>query len=298
MSFVHLHVHTEFSLLDGACRIQDLPGVVKGMGQTACAITDHGVMYGADRLLPRLQGGGGQAHHRLRGVCHAPGPDPVRQGPRVRCREPPSGAAVRERGGLPEPLLPGVHGAGPRASTSSPASTWSCCAQHSRGTDRPVGVSCRGDPPAAAQRGVRERQGVCPGDCRRSSARTTSIWSSRTTASAEQADRKPGHPAHPPGDGPAHGVHQRRALPAEGGRRGPRRAAVHPDRQDRGRREPDALRAAELLPPQRRRRWRRCFARHPEGAMENTAKIAEMCNLEFTFGKYHLPEFQLPEGYD
>ena len=47
MSFVHLHVHTEFSLLDGACRIQDLPGIVQSMGQTACAITDHGVMYGA-----------------------------------------------------------------------------------------------------------------------------------------------------------------------------------------------------------------------------------------------------------
>ena len=46
MSFVHLHVHTEYSLLDGACRIKDLPGVVKSMGQTACAITDHGVMYG------------------------------------------------------------------------------------------------------------------------------------------------------------------------------------------------------------------------------------------------------------
>ena len=46
MSFVHLHVHTEYSLLDGACRIQDLPKIVKEMGQTACAITDHGVMYG------------------------------------------------------------------------------------------------------------------------------------------------------------------------------------------------------------------------------------------------------------
>ena len=46
MSFAHLHVHTEFSLLDGACRIKDLPKVVKEMGQTACAITDHGVMYG------------------------------------------------------------------------------------------------------------------------------------------------------------------------------------------------------------------------------------------------------------
>ena len=47
MGFVHLHVHTEYSLLDGACRIRDLPKQIKEMGQTACAITDHGVMYGA-----------------------------------------------------------------------------------------------------------------------------------------------------------------------------------------------------------------------------------------------------------
>ena len=47
MAFVHLHVHTEYSLLDGACRIQDLVRQVKALGQTAVAITDHGVMYGA-----------------------------------------------------------------------------------------------------------------------------------------------------------------------------------------------------------------------------------------------------------
>ena len=35
-----------------------------------------------------------------------------------------------------------------------------------------------------------------------------------------------------------------------------------------------------------------------EGAIENTAKVADMCHLEFEFGKYHLPEFRLPEGYD
>ena len=46
MSFVHLHVHTEYSLLDGACRIRDLPKLVKELGQTAFAITDHGAMYG------------------------------------------------------------------------------------------------------------------------------------------------------------------------------------------------------------------------------------------------------------
>lgn len=47
MGFVHLHLHTEYSLLDGACRIRELPAYVKSIGQTAAAITDHGVMYGA-----------------------------------------------------------------------------------------------------------------------------------------------------------------------------------------------------------------------------------------------------------
>ena len=46
MSFAHLHVHTEYSLLDGACRISRLVTRAKELGQSALAITDHGVMYG------------------------------------------------------------------------------------------------------------------------------------------------------------------------------------------------------------------------------------------------------------
>ena len=46
MSFVHLHVHTEYSLLDGACRIDRMMDRVKELGQDTIAITDHGVMYG------------------------------------------------------------------------------------------------------------------------------------------------------------------------------------------------------------------------------------------------------------
>lgn len=47
MSFTHLHVHTEYSLLDGACRIEKVLDRALELGQNSVAITDHGVMYGA-----------------------------------------------------------------------------------------------------------------------------------------------------------------------------------------------------------------------------------------------------------
>ena len=46
MAFVHLHVHTEYSLLDGACRIERLLDKAQALGHEAVAITDHGNMYG------------------------------------------------------------------------------------------------------------------------------------------------------------------------------------------------------------------------------------------------------------
>ena len=47
VDFVHLHVHSEYSLLDGMSRIKDLPVRAKELGMKAIALTDHGVMYGA-----------------------------------------------------------------------------------------------------------------------------------------------------------------------------------------------------------------------------------------------------------
>ncbi|HML47472.1 MAG TPA: PHP domain-containing protein, partial [Clostridia bacterium] len=44
--FAHLHVHSEFSLLDGACRVGKLLDAVQAAGMSACAVTDHGAMYG------------------------------------------------------------------------------------------------------------------------------------------------------------------------------------------------------------------------------------------------------------
>ena len=46
MAFVHLHTHTEYSLLDGSNKITEYVARVKELGMNAAAITDHGVMYG------------------------------------------------------------------------------------------------------------------------------------------------------------------------------------------------------------------------------------------------------------
>ena len=46
-NFTHLHLHTEYSLLDGACRIGEVVACAKNLGQKSLAVTDHGVLYGA-----------------------------------------------------------------------------------------------------------------------------------------------------------------------------------------------------------------------------------------------------------
>lgn len=51
--FVHLHTHTEYSLLDGANRIKDLILRTKELGMDSIAITDHGVMYGVVDFIKR-----------------------------------------------------------------------------------------------------------------------------------------------------------------------------------------------------------------------------------------------------
>ncbi len=58
MAFTHLHVHTEYSLLDGACRIDKLVAKAKELGMEALAITDHGVMYGAVQFFDHAKKAG------------------------------------------------------------------------------------------------------------------------------------------------------------------------------------------------------------------------------------------------
>ena len=58
MGFTHLHLHTEYSLLDGATRIREIAEKAISDGQSAVAITDHGVMYGAVEFYEALKSRG------------------------------------------------------------------------------------------------------------------------------------------------------------------------------------------------------------------------------------------------
>ena len=102
MAFTHLHVHTEYSLLDGSSKIKELAARAKELGFDSMAITDHGAMYGVIEFLPRGPGGGHQTHYRLRGL-RIPR-FPVRQG-NGSWRGPllPSGAVSGKQSGLSEP---------------------------------------------------------------------------------------------------------------------------------------------------------------------------------------------------
>src|ERR1700712_3908058 len=56
--FVHLHVHSHYSMLDGACRIPDLVKRTKELGMSSLAISDHGVMHGAIEFYNACKAGG------------------------------------------------------------------------------------------------------------------------------------------------------------------------------------------------------------------------------------------------
>ena len=292
--FVHLHVHTEFSLLDGACRIRDLPGIVKAMGQTACAVTDHGVMYGAVDFYR---------------ACKAEGVKPIigcevyvtpRAGPgstrstswtrraAIWC----CSARTRRATGTCPTWCPW---AGQRASISSPGSTWSCCGS-TAGTDRPVGLPRRGRSPRRLRNGEYENAKAYALELSHIFGPDRFYLELQDHGIRDQAivnqgilriHRETGLPMVCTND-----AHYLRKEDAE----------AHDvllciqtgktiDDENRMRYEPRNfyLRSEEEMAA--------LFAGY-EGALENTSKIADMCNLDFSFGKYHLPEFRLPEGYD
>jgi DNA polymerase-3 subunit alpha len=69
MSFVGLHIHSDYSLLDGASQLPELVDRAVELGMPAIALTDHGVMYGAIELIKVCRGERHQADNRQRDVC-------------------------------------------------------------------------------------------------------------------------------------------------------------------------------------------------------------------------------------
>ena len=292
MPFAHLHVHTEYSLLDGACRIKDLPKLVKEMGQTACAITDHGVMYGAIHFYR---------------ACKAEGIKPiigceVYVAPRTRFdkqHEFDSEArhlvllCENEEGYRNLSYL--VSMAHVEGFYIKPRIDLALLREHSKGLIA-LSACLAGEIPRRLRsgsyegakeyaltlaeifgpdhfylelqdHGIREQAIVNQGILRLHEETGLPLV---VTNDAHYLRKE---------DAYAHDV----LLCIQTGKT--------VDDENRMRYEPQNfyLRTTEEMAA--------LFPEYPE-AVENTGKIAEMCNVEFTFGKYHLPEFKLPEGYD
>ena len=79
--FVHLHCHTHYSLLDGASRVPELVETVKGHGMNACAMTDHGNLFGAIEFYKECKDGG---INPIVGLERSHGDRPRRAAPRCK----------------------------------------------------------------------------------------------------------------------------------------------------------------------------------------------------------------------
>ena len=294
MAFTHLHVHTEFSLLDGFCKIKELPGVVKSMGQTACAITDHGVMYGVIDFYR---------------ACKAEGVKPiigceVYVAPQGRTRFDKVHEFDSESRHL---VLLCENEEGYRNLSYMVSLAWTegfyvkpridqeLLRKHSKGLIA-LSACLAGEIPRRLRNGeydnakayALEMAELFGPDRFYLELQDHGIRDQKiVNQSILKIHQETGIPMVCTND-----AHYLRKEDAE----------AHDillciqtgktvDDENRMRYEPQNfyLRSEEEMAA--------LFDGY-EGALENTQKITEMCNLEFTFGKYHLPEFKLPEGYD
>ena len=294
MSFVHLHVHTEYSLLDGACRIKDLPKVVKDMGQTACAITDHGVMYGAVDFYR---------------ACKAEGVKPiigceVYVSPKGRSRFDKVHEFDAESRHL---VLLCENEEGYRNLSYMVSMAWTegfyikprvdlaLLKEHSGGLIA-LSACLAGEIPRMLRNGEYENAKNYALQMQEIFGRDHFYLELQDHGIRDQAlvNRS------------LLRIHQETEIPMVCTN------DAHYLRKDDAEAHDVLLciQTGKTLDDENRMRYepRNFYLRSEaemaelfdsyEGAIENTAKIAEMCNLEFTFGKYHLPEFQLPPGYD
>ena len=293
-SFVHLHVHTEYSLLDGACRIKGLAKRVRELGQTAVAITDHGCMYGAIDFYR---------------ACKEEGIKPI-----IGCEvyvTPPGRTRFQK-----------VH----EFDAESRHLVLLCKDEEGyRNLSYMVSLGYTEGfyiKPRIDMDLLRARHG---GLIALSACLAGEIPKRILTVSYDSAKDYALEMQELFGEGnfylelQDHGIRDQRVV-------NERLLQIH---QETGiplvctndchyLRKEDAeahdvllcIQTGKTVDDENRMRYepRNFYVRSTEemeelfqrfpGAVENTAKIAEQCNLEFTFGKYHLPQFQLPEDYD
>ena len=294
MSFVHLHVHTEYSLLDGACRIRDLPKIVKEMGQTACAITDHGVMYGVVDFYR---------------ACRAEGIKPI-----IGCEVyvTPEGRSRFDRvhefdAESRHLVLLCENETGYRNLSYMVSMAWvegfyikpridlSLLREHHEGLIA-LSACLAGEIPRRLRNGEYDNAKAYALELAEIFGPDHFYLELQDHGIRDQAVVNQGLLR----------LHQETGLPLvctnDAHYLRKEDAEAHDillciqtgktvDDENRMRYEPQNfyLRSGEEMEA--------LFGKY-EDAMENTARIAERCNVEFTFGKYHLPEFQLPPGYD
>ena len=294
MSFVHLHVHTEYSLLDGACRIKDLPKVVKDMGQTACAITDHGVMYGTIDFYRACKAEGIKPIIGCEVYVTAPGRSRF---DKIHEFDSESRHLVllceNEEGYRNLSYM--VSMAWTEGFYIKPRIDLALLKEHSKGLIA-LSACLAGEIPKRLRNGEYENAKQYALQMQEIFGPDRFYLEVQDHGIREQAIVNQG----------VLRLHQETGIPM----------VCTNDAHYLRKEDAEAhdvllcIQTGKTLDDENRMRYepRNFYLRSEaemedlfadyEGAIENTQKIADLCNLEFTFGKYHLPEFQLPPGYD
>ena len=290
MSFVHLHVHTEYSLLDGACRIEEIAKRAKELGQTALAVTDHGVMYGAVAFYKACLAEG------IRPIIgcevyvapksrfdRVPGPENKYSHLILLCRN--------ETGYRNLCYL--VSAGFTEGYYLRPRIDWALLHEHAEGLLCLSGCLAgeipqallRGDYEAAKTRAL-ELRALFGEENFYLEIQDHGIADERTAARGlVRLSRETGIPLVLTND--AHYLRREDARYQD---------VLLCIQTGKTLDEPNRLRfETEEFYLKSEEEMRRLFPELPEAA-DNTAKIAERCRYDFEFGHYHLPRFRLPEG--
>ena len=255
--FVHLHVHTEYSMLDGAARLKDMFAECERAGMPAVAMTDHGNLYGAYDFWSKATKAGIKPIIGIEAYVapeHRRHRQPVRWGTPAQKDDDVSGAGAYTHMTLLAETTEGMHNLFRLSSLASlegyfrkPRMDRELLAAHAKGIIATTGCPQRRGADPAPARPV--RAGGRGGRRVPGHLRAGQLLRRDHGPRPEHRAAGPGRPApHRPGTGPAVRGHQRLALHGRGGRESARGAALRADRVQHGRPGPVQVRRHRLLP--------------------------------------------------